>query len=64
MKLIQGGGEAKKYYKIKEFFGDYLCFDLENFKILNSLEEFSTSISKIYSKPGKIRSKDLLMLRR
>ena len=56
--------EAKKYYKIEEFFGDYLCFDLENFKILNSLEEFSTSISKIYSKPGKIRAKDLLMLKR
>ena len=57
-------GEAKKYYKIEEFFGDYLCFDLENFKILNSLEEFSTSISKIYSRPGKILSKDLLMLKR
>jgi len=57
-------GEAKKYYKIEEFFGDYLCFDLENFKILKSLEEFSTSISKIYSRPGKILSKDLLMLKR
>ena len=57
-------GEAKKYCKIEEFFGDYLCFDLENFKILNSLEEFSTSISKIYSRPGKILSKDLLMLKR
>tara|TARA_B100001123_G_C14327740_1_gene637807 strand:- start:97 stop:492 length:396 start_codon:yes stop_codon:yes gene_type:complete len=57
-------GEAKKYYKIEEFFGDYLCFDLENFKILNSLKEFSASISKIYSRPGKILSKDLLMLKR
>ena len=57
-------GEAKKYCKIEEFFGDYLCFDLENFKILDSLEEFSTSINNIYSIPGKIMSKDLLMLKR
>jgi len=57
-------GDIKKYHQIQEFFGDYLCFDLENFKIINSLEEFSASISKIYAKPGKIRSKDLLMLKR
>ena len=56
--------EQKKYYKIDEFFSDYLCFDLENFKVLDSLEAFKNSISKIYSKPGKIRAKDVLMLKR